>query len=132
MFRFLLAVPLSLLISNFSWAGNGVERGVVVSGVVQFEVPEVSQFLIKQLANCKLGQGLETFNIKSVQQTRDRVDQGIIDIYYSIELEHLSTDGQILNSLSMEILDSDFSNWRNYEEKLSVNLIKDQNNFCKK
>lgn len=114
-----------------SFAGNGVERGSVMIQGITPENEEITQYLKKELGQCStLDQG-DYFKIHKISQRRERVDQGIIDIYYQINLDHLNSDNQFVNQITVEILDSDFHNWRHYEEKLSIEYLQDNNNLCK-
>lgn len=113
-----------------AFAGNGVERGSIKINDNGAVIPEISEYLQKSLLKCGLKKGHNTFEIAGIDQRRDRVDQGIIDIYYQIEFNHFDQSGLLVNHLTIELLDSDFHNWRHYEEKLSLEILNDKNQLC--
>ena len=126
-----------LLVMNFSFsafAGNGVERGSVMIKTNSDVNSEITNYLSKKLDSCL---GMEskaenyTFVVNDVLLNRVRVDQGIVDLYYHFEGKILDGNKIILENVRVEILDSDFHNWRNYEEKLSVESISNNINNCK-
>ncbi|EPZ49600.1 hypothetical protein M902_0906 [Bacteriovorax sp. BAL6_X] len=119
-----------LLICLTTYAGNGVERGrVILTG--QFNIQkEIRSYLSKELTKCSLGLTQERFDIKNIAITKDEVDQGITDFYYKIELTHFDNIGNNLNDIKIEIEDADYSNWRRYEEKLSIQLLSDVRGNC--
>ena len=111
-------------------AGNGVERGSVKINDKGLIIPEISEYLKKSLFKCGLETIQNTFEISKISEHRERVDQGIIDIYYQIELNHLDQSGSLVNNITLELLDSDFHNWRHYEEKLRLEILNDQKQLC--
>ena len=126
-----------LLVMNISFsafAGNGVERGSVMIKTSSDVNSEITNYLSKKLDSCL---GMEanaenyTFVVNDVLLNRVRIDQGIVDLYYHFEGNILDGNKVILENVRVEILDSDFHNWRNYEEKLSVESISNNINNCK-
>lgn len=93
---------------------------------------EITGYLTKKLATCSLGLSEETFEITKLDVKKIRVDNGIIDVLYTIELGYTSFRNDVIyNDVTVEVMDSDFSNYKNYEERLSFNVIYDRNQFCK-
>lgn len=93
---------------------------------------EIEKYLNAKLAICSLGYADESFTVTNVETRNHRVDQGIIDVYYTITLKYESVRNDVIqNGLVVEILDSDFDNWREYSEKLSFEVVKDENSFCR-
>ncbi len=128
--KIISVILIALTLSTTALAGNGVERGsVMIKGSKEIS-SDILNYLSKQLTKCSDSNTLESFSIKNLSQRNHKVDQGIIDVYYRIDLIHQDQSGKKLNDLTIEVLDSDFDNWRQYEEKLSMEIINDQNNFC--
>lgn len=116
--------------STLSFAGNGVERGsVMIEGASNIN-PEIKRYVGKVLLKCTNDSEGDHFEVEELTTRKERIDQGIIDVFYKIKLKHIANKKIILNSITIEILDSDFHNWRNYEEKLSYEVINDQNKRC--
>lgn len=126
--RAMLLNLLTVVFSLSAFAGNGIERGYVLQGTNTDLSPVIVNYLDKKLQGCRTSDGLNTFTIKSVGKWKDRVDQGIIDIYYLIDIEHISPEGS--GAINVEIVDSAYSNWTDYEEKLSIRLVKDEKQIC--
>nr|BDT28396.1 hypothetical protein BHI3_18620 [Bacteriovorax sp. HI3] len=98
----------------------------------KFGEVEIEKYLNTKLAKCSLGYADEVFTVTNVQTREHRVDQGIIDVYYTITLKYESVRNDVIqNGLVVEILDADFDNWREYSEKLSFEVLKDENSFCR-
>jgi hypothetical protein len=92
---------------------------------------EIAEYLNKNLVKCTLDIGNEVFYVKKVQKKEIRVDQGITDVEYTIDVTYDAVRNDVLtNNFRVVILDSDFSNYNNYEERLSMKITYDQNNFC--
>ena len=130
---FMLLTFSLIILSSTASAGNGVERGSVMikaSGEETNISPEILKFLSKKLARCSSVNRSEYFEVSEVSIRREKIDQGIIDYFYKIELNHISENAESLNKVTVEILDSDFHNWRDYEEKLSLEILNDQNKQC--
>ncbi len=128
-----IAVIFSILIFSLSaFAGNGVERGsVMIKPMNQSPFnDEILKFLKKTLVRCSNNDKLEYFEISEVTLRKERIDQGIVDLFYKIKLNHVGLGEDSINTLVVEVLDSDFHNWRDYEEKLSLEILNDQNNKC--
>jgi hypothetical protein len=119
--------------SDNALAGNGVERGSVMiknSKEIDAMNPEILKFLSKKLVRCSNTIQSDYFEVSEISLRREKIDQGIIDYFYKIKLNHISKNAESLNRITVEILDSDFHNWRDYEEKLSLEILNDQNNQC--
>lgn len=126
----ILILLFALTFSINSHAGNGVERGSVkIEGTSGIQT-EIGEYLSKELVRCSSLNEKELFQVENLSERRDRIDNGITDIYYKIKIQHLDKNRAIINNLTIEILDSDFHNWRHYEEKLSLEIIADQNQMC--
>lgn len=118
------------LMSGTAFGGNGVERGsVMIKGASDIN-PEIKDYVGKVLSKCSSDAEREHFVVEELVTRSERVDQGIIDIFYKFKLKHIVEKNVVVNSLTIEVLDSDFHNWRNYEEKLSYEVINDQNKRC--
>ncbi len=95
---------------------------------------EITNYLSKKLDSClkaDADSNQYSYVVNDVLVNRVRIDQGIVDLYYHFEGNILSGNKIILENVRIEILDSDFHNWRNYEEKLSVESISNNINNCK-
>ena len=128
--KIFLILALVMSFSSPLWAGNGVERGSVMINTSSEINSEIQNYLGKELRKCSDSKKKNSFSIMSISLRRHKVDQGITDLYYRIHLIHQDHAGRYLNDLTIEVLDSDFHNWRQYEEKLSMEIINDQNNMC--
>jgi len=112
-------------------AGNGVERGRIVLNRDIFLEKEIHNYLDKKISNCLINNTSDYFVVNKISILEDEVDQGIVDLYYTIELQHKDKSGNIVNNVEVEVEDADYSNWRKYEEKLSLKLIRDKNKLCR-
>lgn len=128
--KFVFSLVLALLFISQISAGNGVERGRVILNHSNEMSPEISKFIEKQLGKCVVGAKTNIFNVQKVEERTDRIDQGIIDVYYNLQLSQKTETGKLINELEIEVLDSDFDNWRHYEEKLSLDIKSDMNKKC--
>jgi len=129
----LLAV-LAILISMTSlssMAGNGVERGRLIVGEQHFLGTEIKNFISKKMVHCLENTKKDYLQVKGISIEEDEVDQGIVDLYYTVDMLHKNEKGNILNEVSVEIEDADYSNWKKYEEKLSIKVLKDTNQLCR-
>ncbi len=126
-------LPLFLILTTSlnTFAGNGVERGRIVFNSSNDLNIEITNYVEGQLSRCTVGLAKGVFNLSKIEERKERIDQGITDIYYLMSIQHLDENGNSLNQIEIEVLDSDFSNWRNYEEKLSIEFKADNNNMCK-
>lgn len=123
-------ILLNLMFVSVAFAGNGVERGsVMIKGASDIN-PEIKSYIGKVLSKCSSNLEREHFEVEEVSTRRERIDQGIIDVFYKFKLKHIAEKNIVLNSITIEVMDSDFHNWRNYEEKLSFEVVNDQNNSC--
>lgn len=125
---FLLITMLLPLVSN---AGNGVERGRVVLGRDFHLDKEIKSYIGKKMVKCTKDISNDYFLVKNVEIEEDNVDQGITDLYYTVEMEHKNKLGKTLNKVAVEVEDADYSNWRKYEEKLSLKFLVDKNKLCR-
>lgn len=126
-----LSLFFTLLLSLNLYAGHGVERGSIRIDDNKNIRPEIKRFIEKQLERCTNGEKDETFNLDKLEVNEYRVDQGIIDVEYHLQFTYDAVRNDVLtNTIKVKILDSDFDNWRDYEEKLSLEITYDQNNFC--
>jgi hypothetical protein len=126
-------VFLSTLLVTFSFqifAGNGVERGRVLMPLDSHVKQEVTSFLSKQVSICSKNFEEDTFHVTHFDLKKDEVDQGIVDHYYKFDLLQINNIGEEINEISIEIEDTDYSNWKVYEEKLSIQFLKDKNKLC--
>ena len=127
---FLAIILLSCVLSAQAFAGNGVERGsVMIKGASDIN-PEIKDYVGKVLTKCSADLDKEHFEVEELSTRRLKIDNGITDIFYKFKLKHIAEKNIILNSITIEVLDSDFHNWRNYEEKLSYEVVNDQNKRC--
>lgn len=126
--KYLVLLTLVFSLNSFA-SGNGVERGSAMINTNGVLNNEIVKYLGKQLQKCAPYSN-DSFIIKSVKEESLRVDQGIIDLYYNVDLVQKNSKGEKVNEIHVRVLDSDFDNWRNYEEKLSIEVFKDKNNLC--
>lgn len=126
-----LYISMLILISiSSTLGGNGVERGRVVNTSSFGLKTQIKNYLGKQLSNCHMQSKNDSFMVNKIEVEEDEVDQGIVDLYYKMDITHHNQYGNKINDLSVEIEDADYSNWRSYEEKLSLSVTKDINAFC--
>ncbi|GAB4016583.1 MAG: hypothetical protein Fur0010_16480 [Bdellovibrio sp.] len=123
-------ILLSLLICHAASAGNGVERGrIYIPSEVKL-IPEVADYIARVLVNCSSDPKTELFKVANYKLRKDRVDQGIIDEYHSFKIDQFNVAGQRINSIELEIVDAEFSNYRNYDERLYIEKISDEQKTC--
>lgn len=91
--KLILILTISLYYSVNAFAGHGVERGVAKLDDAGLLNGVISEYLSKRLAVCASGATNEVFNVLDVKLTRDRVDNGIIDDYYTVDLGY-SVNGE--------------------------------------
>lgn len=130
MLKATLFTCLSLIFSTQVWAGNGVERGHVIERPGEGLPSEIFSYLNRKMSKCPGVSDGGGLSIKTIEEVKDRVDQGIIDIYYYIHLDQKDSSGNTVNTLSVEVVDVSYSNWKSYDEKLSIRIIEDQNRIC--
>ena len=119
--KLLISLLLFIYIGQSAFAGNGVERGSVMIQTKSEVSSEITNFLAKKIDSCFVSQEQTlTFVVNELTLNRVRIDQGIIDIYYHFDGTIVNGNKIILENVKVEILDSDFHNWRNYEEKLTI------------
>ncbi len=121
---------LSLFLSMTAYAGNGVERGRLINGTQNHINFEILNYINRNLIPCQANQPEHQFYITQVNEARDKIDNGITDIYYQMQLKQISSRGQLVGQMELEILDSDFHNWKDYAEKLSFKVLNKKGNFC--
>lgn len=93
--------------------------------------PEIANFLANKLTKCTLDIGNEVFYVEKIQTRNIKIDQGITDVEYTIDITYDAVRNDVLtNDIRVVVLDSDFDNYKNYEERLSLEIIYDRNNFC--
>jgi hypothetical protein len=112
------------------FAGNGMERGYIINDSGFSLDSEITDFLNRKVEKCIIASDKESVVVESIQVREDEVDQGIVDIYYKMDISHRNEDGDKLGELTIELEDASYSNWRNYSEKLSIEVIKGKNNVC--
>lgn len=122
---------ISLTISLSTSAGNGVERGRLILSENQYLGKEIKNFISKRMVRCINNVKTDYLQVKEISIEEDEVDQGIVDLYYTVDMLHKNSKGKVLNEVSVEIEDADYSNWRKYEEKLSIKVLKDTNQLCR-
>ena len=120
-----------LFLSFNAMAGHGVERGGIKINDSKDINPEIIRFMEKNLEKCTLGDRDEEMNIEKIETNEIRVDQGIIDVEYNFVISYDAVRNDVnSNTIKVKVVDSDYDNWRNYDEKLSLDITYDQNNFC--
>jgi len=120
-----------LLLSFEAMAGHGVERGSIKINDSKGINSEIISFIETRLQRCTLGDRDEEMNIEKIETKEIPVDQGIIDVEYNFVISYDAVRNDVnSNTIKVKVLDSDFDNWRNYSEKLSLDITYDQNNFC--
>lgn len=119
--KLLMNLLLFICVGQAALAGNGVERGSVMIQTKSEVSSEITNFLAKKIDSCFVTQKQNlTFVVNELTLNRVRIDQGIIDIYYQFDGTIVNGNNVVLENVKVEILDSDFHNWRNYEEKLTI------------
>lgn len=128
--RLFQSLILSLITITSSFAGHGVERGKVIVTTPSSLQRDIKTYLEKKLVSCASNNQVNQFIVTDLKLREDKVDQGIVDLYYTIDLLHKNQSGRMLNLIQVEVEDVDYSNYRHYHEKLSITLLKDLNNNC--
>lgn len=126
-----IVLILCLVLSQQTWAGNGVERGLIRLPENADLSREVQDYLSRLLGKCVQQSATELFKVSRYQLELDRVDQGIIDEYHSFEIVQLNQAGEVLNQIELKVLDASFSNYRHYDERLSVEKLIDRQSACR-
>jgi len=121
----------SLIVSSIAWAGNGVERGLIRLPDNAKLSSEVKDYLSRMLGQCIHQSESELFKVSHYELQLDRVDQGIIDEYHTFVIAQLSPSGEVLNQIEMKLLDASFSNYRHYDERLSIEKLNDRQKTCR-
>ena len=125
-----LSITLSYLLSSTVIAGNGVERGRILFSGHHSIKAEIRDYISKKLSNCLQDMNTEYLAVSDMKVIEDEIDQGITDLYYTIDLLQHNSSGEILNEISIEVEDADYSNWRKYEERLSIKYLRDTHKLC--
>jgi hypothetical protein len=119
------------LISFNAFAGHGVERGNIKINDSLGINSEIISFMETKLQRCTLSDRNEEMKIEKVETKEIRVDQGIIDVEYNFVISYDVVRNDVnSNTIKVKVVDSDYDNWRNYSDKLSLDITYDQNNFC--
>lgn len=126
----ILILAVFILSSSFATAGNGVERGRIINGTNVLLQPEIIKYLKSNVSACPQKKAENLFVISNIQTKLDRVDNGIVDTYYLLQMKQIADSGNLLGEVDIEILDSDFHNWKDYSERLSFKVINKNGNFC--
>lgn len=127
--KLILILTLSLL-SAQSFAGHGVERGLVKiedGGLIN---REISEFMSHKLTGCASGVANEAFNVMNVKLKKDVVDNGIVDYYYTVDLGY-SVNGENMAGLEVKIIDWSLSNYDSIDQKISFEVSQDNSGLCK-
>lgn len=119
-----LAIIIGLLISTQSFA--------LTLDLNRNELnPEIVKYLETKLVRCTLDIGNEVFKLEKLEVVNDRVDNGIVDRYYTMEFSYDAVRNDVIsNDITVKVVDSDFNNYRNYSERLTFEVVQDRNNFC--
>lgn len=83
------------------------------------------------MVRCIQNTKTDYLQVKGISIEEDHVDQGIIDLYYTVDMLHKNAKGNVLNEVSIQVEDLEFSNYRQYEERLTIKVLKDRNQFCR-
>lgn len=127
--KFILILTLSLL-SVQSFAGHGVERGLVKvedGGLVN---REISAYISKRLAVCSQGVAGEVFSILNIKLKKDKVDNGVVDDYYTVDVGYY-VNGEAMAGLEIKLIDWSISNYDTIEQKISFEVSQDHSGLCK-
>lgn len=128
--KLILILTISLACSMNAFAGHGVERGLVNVDDKGLLDKVISLFISKKLAACSQGVTGETFSILNLKVKKDRVDNGIIDYYYTLDLGY-SVDGENMAGLEVKLVDWSLSNYDTIDQKISFEISQDNSGLCK-
>lgn len=127
--KLVLFLTLSLL-SAQSFAGHGVERGLVNLENAGALNKVISTFISKKLSSCSQGVAEEVFSVMQIQVNKHKVDNGVIDYYYTISLGY-SVNGEAMGALEVKLVDWDYSNYETIDQKISFEVSQDHTGLCK-
>lgn len=127
--KLILILTLSLL-SLQSFAGHGVERGLVNVDDRGLLDRVISGYISQRLAICSLGVAGEKFSVLDLKIKKHKVDQGIIDTYYTIAIGY-SVNEENLGALEIKLTDWDFNNYKTLDEKIAFEVSQDHTGLCR-
>lgn len=127
--KLILILTLSLL-SAQSFAGHGVERGSVNIDDGGLVNRDISAYIAKRLAACSQGVAGELFSVLNMKVKKDKVDNGIIDYYYTVDVGY-SVNGEAMAGLEIKLIDWSLSNYDTIEQKISFEVSQDHSGLCK-
>lgn len=128
--KLLLILTLSLM-SAQSFAGHGVERGLVSVDDRGLLSRVISEYISKRLSSCSQGLIGEVFSVLNLKVRKDVVDNGIVDYYYTVDLGY-SVNGENMAGLEVKLIDWSLSNYDTIEQKISFEVSQDNSGLCKK
>jgi hypothetical protein len=127
--KIILILTLSLL-SAQSFAGHGVERGLVNIDDGGLVNRVISAYMSKRLSACSQGVAGELFSVLNLKVKKDKVDNGVIDYYYTVDVGY-SVNGEAMAGLEVKLIDWDYSNYDSIEQKISFEVSQDHSGLCK-
>ena len=127
--KLILILTLSLL-SAQSFAGHGVERGLVNIDDGGLVNRVISAYISKRLTACSQGVAGELFTIMNIKLKKDKVDNGVVDDYYTVDVGYY-VNGEAMASLEIKLIDWSISNYDTIEQKISFEVSQDHSGLCK-
>lgn len=127
--KLILILTLSLL-SVQSFAGHGVERGLVNVDDRGLLDRVISGYISKRLAICSQGVAGEKFSVMKLEVKKHRVDTGILDVYYTIAIGY-SVNEENLGALEIKLIDWDYNNYDTLDQKIAFEVSQDHTGLCK-
>jgi len=89
-----------------------------------------SLLISRRLEESSQGVAGETFSILNLKVKKDRVDNGIIDYYYTLDLGY-SVNGENMAGLEVKLVDWSLSNYDTIDQKISFEISQDNSGLCK-
>jgi hypothetical protein len=118
------------LLSVQSFAGHGVERGLVNIDDGGLVNRVISAYISKRLTACSQGVAGELFSILNIKLKKDVIDNGIVDDYYTVDVGY-SVNGEAMAGLEIKLVEWALNNYDTIEQKISFEVSQDQSGLCK-
>lgn len=91
---------------------------------------EIAGYLARRLEVCSQGVAEEKFTVMNLEVRKHKVDQGIIDTYYTIAIGY-TVNEENLGALEVKLTDWDFHNYTTLDEKIAFEISQDHTGLCK-